>query len=82
MRVEERLLLDRIALHAADVAPRHVELAVAIEAHLADAERAVGDRALVAAGVAAEPPGPIVSTSSGAASAVRIASTSANVGTY
>ena len=54
-RVEERLLLDRVALHAADVAPRHVKSSAAIEPHLADAHGAVGDRALVAARVAADP---------------------------
>ena len=54
--VEERLLLDRVALHAADVAPRDVELAVADVPHLADAQGPFGNRALVAAGVAAQPP--------------------------
>ena len=52
--VEERLLLDRIALHAADVAPRHVQPPAAIEADLAHAHRALGDRTLVPAGVAAD----------------------------
>jgi hypothetical protein len=51
--VEERLLLDGIALHAADVAPRHHEPAALVEAHLAHAHRAVGNRALVAAAKAA-----------------------------
>ena len=55
MRVEERLLLDRIALHAADVPIGNVQHAAAIEADLADAGRAVGNRAGVAAGMAAQP---------------------------
>ena len=55
MRVEERLLLDRIALHAADVAPRHQQPAALVEAHLADADRALGQRTAVAARVAAQP---------------------------
>ncbi len=52
--VEERFLLDRVALHAADVAPRRVEIAAAVEAYLADADRAVGDRTAVAAREAAD----------------------------
>jgi hypothetical protein len=48
--VEERLLLDRIALHAADVAPGDIERAAAVEAHLADASGAVGKGTRVAAG--------------------------------
>ena len=54
IRVEERLLLDRIALHAADVAPRHAAAGRRVEAHLADADRAVGQRTAVAARVAAQ----------------------------
>ena len=50
--VEERLLLDGIALDAADVAPRNVQPPAAIEAHLADAHRALGDRTLMPASVA------------------------------
>ena len=50
MRVEERLLLDRIALHAADIAPGHLQAAALVEAHLADADRADRERAAVAAG--------------------------------
>ena len=53
--VEERLLLDRIALHAADVAPRHAQRSALVEAHLADADRAVGQRTAMAAGEAAQP---------------------------
>ena len=55
MGVEERLLLDRIALHAADVAIRHVQHAAAIEAHLADAGGAVGNGTRVAARMTAQP---------------------------
>ena len=54
--VEERLLLDRIALHAADVAPRHAQRSALVEAHLADADRAFGQRTAVAAGVALQAP--------------------------
>ncbi len=53
--VEERLLLDGIALHAADVAIWNVEDAAAIEAHAADAFRAVRNRAGVTAGMTAQP---------------------------
>ena len=55
MRVEERLLLDRIALHAADVPMGHMQHAAAIEAHLADAGRAVGNRTGVPARMTAQP---------------------------
>ena len=54
MRVEERLLLDRIALHAADVSPRHAQTSALVEADLADADRALGQRAAVAAGEASQ----------------------------
>src|SRR6266542_6447478 len=54
MRVEERLLLDRIALDAADVSPRNAQVSAAIEPHLAHADGPVGDRALVPARVAAD----------------------------
>ena len=52
--VEERLLLDGIALHSGGVSPGDVELAAAIEADLADSGLAFGDRAAVAAGEAAD----------------------------
>ena len=55
-RVEERLLLDGIALQAGRVAPRRVEPSVAVEPDLADADRALGDAAGVTAGHAADPP--------------------------
>src|SRR5262245_54870375 len=52
--VEERLLLDRVALHAGDVAERHLELPAFVEPHLADAAQAVTDEAAVAARQAAD----------------------------
>jgi len=55
VHVKKRLLLDRIALHTAGVSPRDPEPAIAVEAHLADAYRAVRDSAVVAAGVAMHP---------------------------
>ena len=51
--VEEGLLLDGVALHGLHVAPGHVELAVAIEADLADSGLAFGYGTAVAAGIAA-----------------------------
>src|SRR5713226_3641483 len=51
--VEERLFLYGIALHAAHVAPRHVESSAAVVTDLADARLTIGDRAAVAAGVTA-----------------------------
>ena len=53
-RVKERLLFDGIALHAAGVAEGHTQHAAAVEAHLADASRAVRDRTRVAARIAAQ----------------------------
>src|SRR4029078_9403072 len=55
MRVEEGLLLDRIALHATDVPPRHEQSPALVVAHLADANRAFGQRAAVVAGKASQP---------------------------
>ncbi len=52
--VKERLLLDGIALHAADVTPWHEEPAATVKPHFAHAHRALGNRALVATGVAAQ----------------------------
>ena len=54
-RMEEGLLFNRIALDAADVSPGDAQLAAAIEPYLADPNRAVRDRALVAARIAAHP---------------------------
>jgi hypothetical protein len=51
--MEKRLLLDGIALRAGGVSPGDVELAAAIEADFADAGLAIGNRATVAAGEAA-----------------------------
>src|SRR5262249_44274957 len=45
----ERLLLDRVALHAADVTPGHEQAAGLVVAHLAHANRAFGQRTAVAA---------------------------------
>src|SRR5215208_3233299 len=53
--VEERLLFDRIALHAADVPPWDVELAIAVAAHFADADRARRNRTAMPARHAADP---------------------------
>ena len=53
--MEERLLLDRIALHAADVTKRNVEDAAAIEADLAHTSRPVWNRAGVTTGMAPQP---------------------------
>jgi hypothetical protein len=47
--MEERLLLDGIALHSSGVSPRDVEGAAAIEADFAHAGLALGNRAAVAA---------------------------------
>ena len=55
MGMEERLLLDRIALHAADVAVRHLQYAATIEADLADAGGAVRNGTRVTARMAAQP---------------------------
>jgi hypothetical protein len=54
MGVEERLLLDRIALHAADVAPRHAQASILVEADFTDADRAFRQRTLMAARVTAQ----------------------------
>jgi hypothetical protein len=54
MNVEERLLLDGIALDSADVAVGDVELAAEVEADFADSGLPFGDGALVSAGVAAQ----------------------------
>jgi hypothetical protein len=49
MRVEERLLLDGIALSSGDVAPGHVEGSAAVIADFADAGLTFGDGATVSA---------------------------------
>ena len=53
--MEERLLLDRIALNASDVAKWDAQLAALVEAHAANAVSPGGDEAAVAAGDAANP---------------------------
>jgi len=52
--VEERFLLDRIALDAADVAPRHLQGSAFVESNFADACTAGWDGALMTAGVATQ----------------------------
>jgi hypothetical protein len=51
--MEEGFLFDGIALHASDIAPRHIELPATIEADLADAGLAIGNGTGVATGKAA-----------------------------
>ena len=53
--VEERLFLDRIALHATDVAPGHHQASAPVEPHFAHAGRAVRNLAVMPAGVAVHP---------------------------
>ena len=48
--VEERLLFNGIALHAADVSPGNIKLSSLIEANFADAGLCVGDGTTVSAG--------------------------------
>ena len=48
--MEERFLLDGIALRAPDIAPRHQQPASLVVADLADANSAVGQRAAMPAG--------------------------------
>src|SRR2546423_11781050 len=52
--VEERFLLDRVALEGADVATWHHQRATAVVADLADPAQAVLDQALVSARVATD----------------------------
>ena len=54
IRVEEGLLLDGIALHASGISPGNIELAGAIEAHLAHTSLAFGNRATMTAGETAD----------------------------
>ena len=51
--MKERLFFDWIALLSGYVAPRNVELPVAIEADFADSGLAFGNRAAMPAGIAA-----------------------------
>src|SRR4051812_15986760 len=52
--MEEGLLLDGIALDSAHITPGNIQLAAAVVADLADAGLALGNRAGMAAGVAAQ----------------------------
>src|SRR5262245_28680535 len=52
--VKERFLLDGIALDAAHVAPRHAQRSPLVEPHLADADRALRNRAAMAARMASQ----------------------------
>jgi hypothetical protein len=47
--VKEWLLLDWIALHAADVPPRHVQGSTFVEPNLAHTDRAIRDTTLMTA---------------------------------
>ena len=49
--VEERLLLDRITLHAAHVSPRNIQRSAAIVTNLANSRLTVWNRTAVAASV-------------------------------
>jgi hypothetical protein len=51
--VEERLLFDRIALHAAHVSPGNVKSAALVVSDFTDSELAICDRATMPAGIAA-----------------------------
>jgi len=51
--MKERLLLNGIALHSANIAPGHVESPTLVVAHLADPGLALGNGAAMPAGVAA-----------------------------
>jgi hypothetical protein len=53
--VEERLLLDGIALHAADVSPGYKELATLVVTYLADSGLTFRNGAAVTTGEAADP---------------------------
>jgi len=53
--VEERLLLDGVTLNSGNIAPGNIERATVIEANLADTGLSLGNRAAVAAGIAAYP---------------------------
>jgi hypothetical protein len=51
--VEEGLLLDGVTLNSGNIAPGNIERATVIEANLADTGLSLGNRAAVAAGIAA-----------------------------
>jgi hypothetical protein len=52
--MEEWLLLNRVALHSADIAPRHVKLPALVVANLANTGLTFGNGATVSAGKAAD----------------------------
>src|SRR6185312_5592916 len=52
--VEERLFLDGIALHTADISPRYIERSAFVEAYLADSRLAVSDGATVTTRITAD----------------------------
>ena len=52
--MKKRFLLNRIALDAADVSPRHIQSAAAVVAHLADAGLSFWDGAAMPAGITAD----------------------------
>lgn len=52
--MEERFLFDGIALDAADVSPRHVQLSTLVEADFADASLSLGNWTAMPAGEAAD----------------------------
>ena len=53
--VEERLLLDRVALHTGNIAPGHPQVAPFVVADLADADCPIRNRAPMSARKAPEP---------------------------
>ena len=53
--MKEGLLLNGVALHAADISPGDVEFPAAIETHLAHAGLPFRNRTTVTAGIAAKP---------------------------
>ena len=55
MHVEEGFLLDRIALHAPRISPRHHQASALVEAHLAHADGVRWNLAVVAARIAVHP---------------------------
>jgi hypothetical protein len=52
--VEKRLLFDRVALHAANIAPGNIEFPALVEAHFADAGLPFGNGAAMTTGKAAD----------------------------
>ncbi len=51
--MEERLLLNRIALHSRNISPWDIESSTVVEANLANTRLSLGNGTAVAAGVAA-----------------------------